>query len=253
MSQHKSTLEIISTEQISTNIKRLVFLDHSQALSSQHESSHLKLLFLNDHGQQVLRSYTIRKVDDAQHHLTIDFVTHAQTGDEPTFRQNAGVASHWVAQAKVGDHLSYKGPGPNKLVNHDADWFLFAGDMTALPAIAVNLKQLPANAKGYAIIEIGNESDKQDLAKPDDVTIDWLINANANQSAKKMLNAVQQKPWFNGEPYVWVASEFSSAKTVRDYLKEKQHNRKQRYVSSYWKLGETDEGNKQAKAQDGGF
>lgn len=253
MNKTDNTLKIVSIEQLSKNIKRIVFLDNSKKISNQHESGYVKLQFFDANGKKMLRSYTIREVDDAQHHLTIDFVTHAQTGDETTFRQNAGIASHWVAQAKVGDHLSYKGPGPNKLVNHDADWFLFAGDMTALPAIAVNLKQLPANAKGYAIIEIGNESDKQDLAKPDDVTIDWLINANANQSAKKMLNAVQQKSWFNGEPYVWVASEFNSAKTLRDYFRQKEHNRKQRYVSSYWKLGETDEGNKQAKAQDGGF
>lgn len=251
MSKQDNTLEIVSTQQISKNIKRIVFLDNSQKLSSQNESGYIKLPFLDAHGKQILRSYTIREVNDAQHHVVIDFVSH--TNDETGFRKNRGLASNWIAQASVGDSLAYMGPGANKSVNHDADWFLFAGDMTALPAIAVNLKHLPSDAKGYAIIEIGDESDKQELDKPDDVSIDWVINTDAKHSVKKMLNAVKEKAWFNGEPYVWVASEFTSAKTLRDYFKQKEHNRKQRYVSSYWKLGETDEGNKQAKAQDGGF
>lgn len=251
MNKADNTLDIVSIEQLSKNIKRIVFLDNSKKLSSQHESGYVKLQFFDANGKKMLRSYTIRKVDDAQHHVVIDFVSHAH--DDTGFRQHSGVASNWVAQARIGDDITFMGPGANKLVKNDADWFLLAGDMTALPAIAVNLKQLPANAKGYAIIEIGDKSDKQDLDKPDDIAIDWVINADASQSTEKILNAVKQKAWFNGEPYVWVASEFTSAKTLRDYFKQKEHNRKQRYVSSYWKLGETDEGNKQAKAQDGEF
>ncbi len=44
-----------------------------------------------------------------------------------------------------------------------ADWYLFAGDHTALPAISAMLEQLPATAKGLAFIEVPDAGKSQRL------------------------------------------------------------------------------------------
>ena len=51
-------------------------------------------------------------------------------------------------RAQPGDSITLAGPGGKKLLDFSADWLVLVGDMTALPAISVNLEQLPANATG---------------------------------------------------------------------------------------------------------
>ena len=63
--------------------------------------------------------------------------------------------------AQPGNRILVGGPGPRKLINTSADWILLAGDMTALPAIKINLAHLPRDAKGYVVLEVVDESDIQ--------------------------------------------------------------------------------------------
>lgn len=239
-------LRVIEIEQYSKNIKRFVFADETKVLGTANESGYLKMHFpVTEGGDETkTRSYTIRAVDESTNHVVIDFVCHGINGP----------ASAWAMRAQVGDVIATFGPGPSKLVDVSKDWFLVAGDMTSLPAIAVNLKMLPAHAKGYAIIEIEDESDKQELEKPAGVELDWLVNSDHKASAGLMRDAVQAKKWLDGDCYVWIASEFEVARDLRNFLKEERDLQKgQYYISSYWKLGDTDEGNKRAKKLDGGF
>lgn len=233
---------IVSVDQLSENVKRIVFSDELKIISKSDESGYVKLQFTDSEGVAKMRTYTIRDVDEDRNLVTIDFIKH-----------QGGVAYPWIEQAKVGDSISVKGPGASKLVDTALDWFILMGDLTALPAIAVNLRVMPENAKGYAIIEVRDESDIQPLAKPDGIELDWVINADLNKSEGFMLQTIKQKLWLDGEPYIWVAGEFSSARALRQYFREEKGITQNRYFSSYWKIGESDEGNKKAKKQDGGF
>lgn len=238
------TLIVCRTEQISKNIKSITFEDMSDSLRSVHESGYLKLQFTQDE-QTILRSYTIFKVyqKNDKHFVVINFVIH-----------EGGFGAQWAKDAQVGDSINFKGPGDVKLVNTEFDWFFLIGDLTALPAITVNLRTLPKEAKGYAVIEILDESDILAVEKPDGVEIDWVINSDPNKSAQLMLSKIQKKDWLEGTPYIWLASEFDSARTLRQFFrKDKKANKTHFYVSSYWKMGESDEGNKRAKKADGQF
>lgn len=239
----KNTMSLVvdTIESVSNSVLRFAFIDESKTLTPADESGYVKLQFTEGDGSQKRRSYTIRSVDD-NHRVVIDFVKH-----------HGGVAYPWAMRANIGDVLPAFGPGPAKLVDFSADWFILMGDLTALPAIAVNLARLPADANGYAIIEVRDDSDIQTLSKPAGVHIEWLVNIKPQDSAELMLTAAKRQPWHSGTPYVWVASEFSSARALREYFKNEKHIKTNRYFSSYWKIGESDEGNKHAKAQDGGF
>lgn len=238
-------LQVFSVEQLSKNIKRFVFVDGSKLLKQENESGYLKINFpQRNTDASKARSYTIREVDTKNHYVTIDFVCHGVDGP----------ASAWAAQAQKGDNIIAFGPGPNKLVDVKKDWFFIVGDMTSLPAIAVNLKTLPANAKGYVIIEIEDPSDKQQLQKPDALELEWVVNPDPNASAAIMRDKTAARPWLDGTPSVWIAAEFTVARTLRTFLQsERGITKEQYYISSYWKLGDTDEGNKRAKKLDGGF
>jgi NADPH-dependent ferric siderophore reductase len=185
-------VQVLKTQSITPHMRRLALYGEAlQSFPPNEQSGYVKMLFTpTDHPKVVLRSFTIRAFDEQQSQLTLDIVDH---GDK-------GVAAKWLSQCQPGDDVIVRGPGEKKLVNPDADWFFLAGDMTALPAIAVNLEALPDDARGYTIIQIRAEEDKQLIGAPKGVQLQWLIR-NKPEDSTKLMHAIRQKPWLSGTPY----------------------------------------------------
>lgn len=89
-----------------------------------------------------MRYYTIRRLDVARGEVDIDFVTHG----------HAGPASNFARAAQPGDRCAMSGPCGFSV--KPADWYLLAGDETALPAIARLLDSLPSHCQGSVHIEV---------------------------------------------------------------------------------------------------
>ncbi|WOD07301.1 siderophore-interacting protein [Marinomonas sp. GJ51-6] len=137
------------------------------------------------------------------------------------------------------------------MIAQPADWHLLVGDMTALPAISVNLEQLPANAKGYAVIEVVSADDILDLKHPEGVEMKWIINTHPGEDSASLLDEVKSLPWLDGKVSAWVACEFSSMKLLRQFFKkEKMLSNDCLYISSYWKLGSNEDQHKVVKRND---
>ncbi|MGM0449815.1 MAG: siderophore-interacting protein, partial [Pseudomonadota bacterium] len=207
------------------------------------EGGYVKLVFepAEEGGKPTLRSYTIRAFDASEQALTLDFVDH---GD-------GGPASAWANRAEPGDSITIRGPGDPKLAAPEADWFLLAGDMSALPALAVNLENLPADARGYALIEVLSEDDRQPIDHPEGIELTWLVNPDTGNPNALLAERVPSLPWLPGTPYPWFAGEFSTMRTMRRYFRDESGiSRHAMYCSCYWKLGDTDEGMKRAKKLD---
>ena len=204
------------------------------------ESAYIKLMFpQGEDTKPVVRTYTVSVQRDDE--IDVDFALH----------EAAGPASTWARNTQAGDQVLVGGPGPKKLINNDADWFLLVGDMTALPAITVNLAQLPADARGYAVLEVTTEADQQSLKKPDNVEIHWVINAHPNADSSPLLDSVKSLTWLEGQPAAWAACEFHSMRALRQYFKmECDIPKTHLYVSSYWKVDSTEDQHKVVKSQD---
>jgi len=203
------------------------------------DSAYVKLL-LELNGEPVRRTYTVRTFNPATLTLDIDFVLH---GDE-------GPASSWASKAEIGNELSIMGPGPKKLVDFSADWFLIGGDITALPALSVNIEQLPENACGYAAIEIPTEEDKQPLPFPEGIEVHWVINPVPSEECFPLLEKIRELKFLPGRPSMWMAGEFHTTRAIRQYLKqEKSVKRGDLYASSYWHIGLSEDRHKVKKAE----
>lgn len=232
-------LVVLRSAKVSEHMLRITLGgDELESFPIDQESAYVKLIFPKGEGQRpLMRSYTIRHQRESE--IDIDFALH----------DHQGPASNWAANAQTGDCILIGGPGPKKLVNPLADWFLLAGDMTALPAISVNLAQLPDEASGYAVIEVSSESDIQQLEHPQNLQLHWLINPQP--TGECLLSKIQALPWLQGQPAVWAACEFSSMRTLRKFFKQdKEIPKSHIYISSYWKLGDSDDEHKLAKKLD---
>ncbi len=173
------------------------------------------------------RDYTPRRYDAAANTLMIDFVLH---GDGP--------AATWAAQTKPGQFLGVGGPRGSFIVPDDFDWYLFAGDETALPAISRRLEELPAGTRAIVVAELADAGERQDFATRTKLEIHWLCRDAVAPGTKLLHDAVAQLKLPGGDGYAWVAAEAATAKVLRRLLVEERGLRKDRVkAAAYWKQG----------------
>ena len=115
------TLKVIRSNFLTPHMLRVTLGGPELAnFPKDQESAYVKLIFPQPvDGHSLTRTYTI----SGQRHneIDVDFAIHA----------GEGPASTWAMNAQPGNRILVGGPGPRKLINTSADWFLLAGDMTA--------------------------------------------------------------------------------------------------------------------------
>ena len=191
-----------------------------------------------DESRPKMRTYTARSYDATTQSLAIDFAIH----------QPAGPATSWALGANIGDEIELKGPGQLRMDTSAGDWHLFAADMAALPAAISVIEALPESAKGYAFLEVMSEEDKQEIAAPEGIEVRWLIHPHPKKKSGQQLEAIKALEPLEGTPNVWVAGELSTIREIRGYVNEAPAFASAvSYISSYWKIGLSEEEHKQAK------
>lgn len=180
----------------------------------------------------VSRVYTIRNIDTQSGEVDIDIVIHGGTP-----------GSEWVLGAVPGDTVGMTGPGGGDA--GEADWYLLAGDETALPAIGRIIERLPSRAKVVARIEVDGPLEEQKFAAACNLDLVWLHRNGQNAGTTTLLqDAVRavQFPVGNERIFVWSACEFTAFKSIRSYMgKERKLERTQHLVVSYWRRGVAEE------------
>lgn len=244
------TLVVTDTETITPNMQRITL--QGEALSHfprDCEGSYIKLLF-NDMGgadlsilpeddRPIMRTYTIRRFHPETSTIEVDFVRHV------TQDLQCGFAARWAMAAQKGDTISIVGAGSISNLNTEADWFFMAADMTALPALSAKIRTLPEEAKGYAVISVMSPADIQPLNTPAGMELIWLTEQQT------LADSVRELEWLDGNASVWCACEFDSMRALRQYFRnEKEVDRENIYISSYWKQGVSEDGHKVIKRED---
>ncbi len=177
----------------------------------------------------VCRTYTALDPSVAEGTLAVDFVHH---GDE-------GVAGRWAATAGPGDVLTVRGPGGTYAPDPAADWHLLVGDESGLPAIRAALAGLPADAVGYAVIEVPSAEHLQQVEAPAGVEVRWL-DATVDPPLEVV---VRELPWLLGRVHAFVHGEAEvTMQRIRPYLlRDRGVPRGDLSISGYWRRGNTEE------------
>ncbi|MFJ4740510.1 siderophore-interacting protein [Streptomyces sp. NPDC088775] len=180
----------------------------------------------------VSREYTVRRYDQAAGEIDIDIAAH-----------DGGLASDWARAARPGDVMHLAGPPGGLIVPHAYDRYLLAGDITALPAIARRLEELPRSAKGWAFVEVVDAAQEIELSAPEGVEVRWLhrgdLPAGTGDALERAVTAVTVP---EGERvYVWVAGEAGQIKPLRRWARDELRlDRADHDITGYWKRGVAD-------------
>lgn len=185
---------------------------------------HIKFLFQDPSGQEHRRDYTPRHCNPDQGEVTLEFALH-----------EGGLASDWARRARVGDAAVIAGPKGSMIAPDDLDWYLLAGDATALPAIARRLEEVPPGTQVLAFVQLDSGDDARALQTRADLRLHWLASADA------LCEAVRAQALPPGEGFAWCAGEASLMVRLRDILQQTHgvaHDHLK--VSAYWKRGAAD-------------
>ncbi|MFD8067172.1 SIP domain-containing protein [Streptomyces parvulus] len=156
------------------------------------------------------RAYTVRRWDPEAGELDVDFAKHG-----------VGVGTTWAYRVAPGDRIHLSGPRVSKALPVGADWWLVAGDDTALPAIGRLLDELPSDARAQVFIEIAEDAHRQDLRELPGVEVTWLVRSGAAEGAGSPLTeAVRGTGWWPGQAFVWLAGEHTAVRDIRRHLVE---------------------------------
>lgn len=183
-----------------------------------------------EHRRPWMRSYTVRCHDPRRQRIAVDFVLHGE---------DAGPATRWAASARPGDTIGRYGPAAAYARPLPAaDWYLFAGDETALPAIATLVASLPPSTPAKAVIEVRDEAEQQSLATRARLSVRWVHRGDTPPGrGGALLRAVRDTDFPPGEVHARVAGEAGAVRAIRRHLVEERGVPKRAVdFSGYWRL-----------------
>ncbi|WP_320773801.1 siderophore-interacting protein [Streptomyces sp. CRN 30] len=178
------------------------------------------------------REYTVRRYDPVAGEIDIDVAPH-----------EGGLAADWARDAVPGTVIHVAGPPGGLFVPFAYDRYLFAGDITALPAIARWLEELPRTARGWAYVEVADASEEIALSAPDGVEVTWLHRGGRPPGTGDALaRAVMATAVPEGERlYAWIAGEAGQIRPLRRWVRDELGlKRPDVEISGYWKRGIAD-------------
>ncbi|PZO68217.1 MAG: siderophore-interacting protein [Paracoccus denitrificans] len=240
-------LEVVSCQDLTPRMRRIRFSGSDLGVFAGLDNIHVRLVFspagglaqpeLGPNGLErwpvgdaapAFRRYTIREIDAAEGHLDIDFVLHAEA---------AGPGSRFAETADAGKKIGMIGPGGGTLP-FDRDWYLIAGDETALPAIQRIMERFPATARGEVILQVESDAERQQMTGPEGVRVSWLMRPDTLADAVAGITPPNDAV----SPYVWVGTEDDDFRKLRRFVRDDLHLTKgQHNVVAYWKKGHAED------------
>ncbi len=175
------------------------------------------------------RRYTIRSLDRAAASLDIDVVLH---GDGP--------AAAWAASCQPGQRIEAIGPRGKVTVQPEADWHLFAGDDSAMPASLAMAESLPTPEDALVVLEVDGVADQQQVSAADGrpIGVHWVHRAGADPaSSAKLVAALDGLELPTGRGHAYLAGELRVVADMRRTLLERGLTTAQISAKPYWRAG----------------
>jgi NADPH-dependent ferric siderophore reductase len=221
------SLEVVEAGLLTPHMRRLRLTAPQLASFGYAPGQDVMLLVDVDGNRPVRRRYTIRGLDQASRTVTLDIVLH---GDGPGER--------WVRAARPGDKIEGIGPRGKITTAEGADWHLFVGDESALPAIFRMAESLPGSTQARVLLEIPGPDDEQDLHAIAATHVTWLHRAGgpAGQPAA-LAAATGQLALPAGHGHAYLLGEARVVARLREVLAGRGLEADQVSPKAYWGRG----------------
>jgi len=190
------------------------------------------LLVAAEGNRPVRRRYTIRHLDEENLTLTLNIVRHGQ-----------GPGERWLRDAVPGDTIEGIGPRGKITPSASADWHLFLGDESAMPAILRMTESLPGTAEATVIIEVPEPEDEQPVFSDAVSRATWLHRRGRPAGYPALLAAeAQEVDLAPGVGQVYLFGEATVVLRLREIFESRGIRPDQMSPKAYWGLGRANAG-----------
>ena len=226
--QHSAT--VIAVCDLTPRMRRLTVSAPTLRGLDPRPAQDVELLLTDDTGRRVKRRYTIRHARSGVGEFDLDALLHG-TALSPGAR--------WAANAQPGDPIAFVGPR-GRLELTGADWHLFVGDESALPAIAELVEALPPEQTAIAMLEVGDASDELPLRRPHggELETHWIRRDGAQPGRPNLLSSglagLSPRP---GSGHGYLLGESRAMVALRPRLRGLGLEDSAMYLKGYWNLG----------------
>jgi NADPH-dependent ferric siderophore reductase len=226
-------LEVVATLALTPSMRRIRCTAPGLAALSYQPGQDLMLSVpaAGDGDTTFRRRYTIRSFDRSVPAVDLDVVLH---GDGP--------AAAWAASARPGGRIEAIGPRGKVTVDPAADWHLFAGDDSAIPASLAMAESLPASRQAIVLLQVGGVEDHQVARTADgrEVPVEWVHRADAGAdpaSGTELVAALRAVALPAGTGHAYLAGELGVVAQMRNVLLERGLAAEQISAKPYWRAG----------------
>jgi NADPH-dependent ferric siderophore reductase len=221
------SFEVAENERLSPSMQRITLTASELQGFRYAPGQDVMLLVAADGNRPVRRRYTIRSLDRADLVLTLNVVRHGE-----------GPGERWVATAQPGDRVEGIGPRGKITTLPDADWHLFIGDESAMPAILAMTEALPGDAEATLVIEVPGPDDEQELLAPARTRMSWLHRLGRPAGDPALLTSeaadLELPP---GDGHAYVFGEAAVVSALREVLASRGLASEQVSPKAYWGRG----------------
>ncbi|MFT4148923.1 MAG: siderophore-interacting protein [Paracoccaceae bacterium] len=223
----RRNLTVTAAEHVTPSMLRLTLSGPElEGFPSASPGDHIKMVVPDGAGGQAMRDYTPRRFDPRTNSLIIDFALH-----------DAGPATIWAVNARVGDPAQIAGPKGSNVIEGVENWLLI-GDETALPSIGRRVEELAPGIPVTTLVAVPGPADEQQIATAARHRALWVHRADPTdgRDLQRALAAIEIPP----RTFVWIAAEATVARALRDSVLGRGHPPAWTKAAGYWVAGQAD-------------
>ena len=222
-------LAVEAVDDITPHMRRVQLTSPGLDRFAYRPGQDLSLGFTRPDGTMIRRRYTIRHFDPGRRLIELNILLH---GDGPGMR--------WAQTVKPGDAIEAIGPRGKITLVEDADWHLFAGDATAVPAALAMLEALGPSLSARALLQVDGPEDRQPVADRASTVIRWEYESASPTALPAAVADVELPP---GRGHAYLAGEVGLVLSLKAALLDRGWTADQISPKAYWNRGRANAGN----------
>lgn len=219
------TMRVVRCSDVTANMRRIVLeFDDGEGVSYEPGQALVFAVPLKEGGTG-RRDYTIREYEPETGEVSVDFFLH---GSAP--------GADWARTARPGDTIEARGPRGKTILSAAADWHLFVGDETCIPAILHMLERLPRAARAIAFVELGDPDDRQDVRTGADLDLRFVHRRDGDEDMT-IVREVEALTLPEGQGQAYVIGQTAKVQQIRRGLIARGLDKSSISAEGYWRPG----------------